>query len=289
MSQTRIEATSYISQPTKLARTDEQMFVRTMVEVSTVMDMLCTEYNLPRYYRVDSIDQEWARKIHPDNLLQQARNSLALSSAAFGGHLDSQNDPRPLMCPVPVIHRIIPTRVGLVRHAKIGYTRKACYEASLRIKLLQPIIEKVCKWYGSLKTTRKEINNELFALPSHPSMKNTVVFPVHCKKSVGLSPFIDGIIRMQTKFELSKEQCVGLCYNVLTNERPFYFWDTCNEFLLYADNFEQVNHCSAVSLGVLFHEKCGSASTVVISRISRSVISHTTVENHRMIRLSVQS
>jgi hypothetical protein len=87
---------------------------------------------------VDNVDQEWSRRIHPNNLLQACRNSLALSDAAFGGHVDSQNDPREHMSTVPVIHRIVKTDIGWAR--PIGYSRKSCYDAGLRYQQIAPLV-----------------------------------------------------------------------------------------------------------------------------------------------------
>ena len=191
MCQRRDSTSAFVSRPDKLSRTDEPMFVKTMVEVSCLVDMLCNEHGLPKFYHVDGIDHEWARRIHPDNLLQQARYSLAMSNACFAPHMDTQNDARELMSPVPVVHRIVETRIGLARYARIGYSRKSCYDAGIRTNLLQPVVEKVCRWYKSIPETRRVVSNDLFTLGLSPNLYGTVVFPVHCHKTVGLSPFID--------------------------------------------------------------------------------------------------
>jgi hypothetical protein len=111
-SQVRDPRFACITQPSLLSRTSESTLIQTMVLVSQIMDMVCKEYNKTPLYRVDGIQNDWAKEIHEENLCQQVRNSLATADIAFGGHLDSQNDPRPLMCPVPVVHRIVETRIG---------------------------------------------------------------------------------------------------------------------------------------------------------------------------------
>ena len=246
-----------ISKPTLLARTKEDLFLQTMVQVSTVMDMLCKEFSMPKLFRVNGIDKEWARQLHPDNVVQSIRNSVALASAAFGGHLDSQNDPRELMCAVPVVHRIFQSSIGPIRHAKIGYSRKACYEAGLRLNLLQPIVKDVASWYYSLDGNQRVVSNKLFLLPRSPTIDRGISFPVHCKKSVGLSTFIDAVILMQQQFDLSKEQCIGLAYNILTSESPFYFWKTAMEFMEDTDvhHNQRMKNLSPINLGLEYHRK----------------------------------
>jgi hypothetical protein len=208
------------------------------------------------YYRVNNIDREWARTIHPDNLFQQARNSLALQGSAFSGHLDTQNDPREMMCAVPVLHRITETKYGLARYAMIGYSRKSCYDAGIRTMILAPVVREVARWYYDLPSTRSKASNDLFGMPRFENDSSIVVFPVHCDKSVGLSPFIDGIIKMQATFALTKEQSVALCYHVVTNESPFYFWETVREYIVGANNMEAlVSSMSPVELGLDFHNR----------------------------------
>ena len=87
MCQKRDKVSAFISCPDKLVRTNEPMFIRTMLHLSTVMDMVCKEYSLPFFYQVDGIEKQWATTIHPDNLMQQTRNSIAMSNAVFGPHL----------------------------------------------------------------------------------------------------------------------------------------------------------------------------------------------------------
>lgn len=225
-SQTRNIERAGISEPSMLEHTTEPHFVDSMVQISKVMDMLCREKNLGEYHRVDGIQKEWAQRIHPDNLMQQSRVSLSFSTSAFSGHLDSQNDPRYRMSPVPVIHRIVQTTAGPARLAKIGYSRKACYEAGNRRKLLEPIIRKVSKWYQDLPDRRKLVVDDLFhsmeweESPGHGA--SGVIFPPHCCKSVGLSPYIDGVIKLQNNYSLSRQHCIAICFNVVTSESPFY-------------------------------------------------------------------
>ena len=225
-SQKRSRDAACVSQPTLLLRSKEDVFIRTMVDVSTVMDMICEEYHLPQYFRVDAIDSDWSRTLHPNNLCQQVRNSIALSHAAFGGHLDTMNDPREGMCPVPVIHQIVQTPLGLARHAKIGCTRRACFEAGVRRDLLQPIVEEVSTWYMNQPETRRKVTNRLFSFPQQDDVYDSQIFPMHFEKSVGLSPFIDGVIKLQRRFSLQQEHCISIAYHTVTNESPFYFYRT---------------------------------------------------------------
>jgi hypothetical protein len=202
-----------------------------MIELSTVTDLLCEEYGLPSYFRVNGINGEWVENIGDGNLMQAARYSLALPHMAFAGHFDSQNDPRELMSAVPVIHRIIQTRIDWVRFAKIGYSRRSCYEASIREGLLGPPLSRVAQWYNNLPHHRKVLDKMLFKMAPCMSVPGAVVFPTHCEKSIGLSPFIDGILRMQHSFNLTKEHCTAIAYNVVTSESPFYFWETAQDYL----------------------------------------------------------
>ena len=85
-------------------------------------------------------------------------------------------------------------------------------------------------------------------------MDYRLVLPVHCCKTVGLSPFIDGILKMQKAFCLSRHQCVAVAYNVLTSERPFFFWDVCMDYIRSASTNKSAR-ISAVDLGLQFHDK----------------------------------
>ena len=58
-----------------------------------------------------------------------------------------------------------------------------------------------------------------------------VIFPPHCCKSVGLSPYIDGVIKLQNNYSLSRQHCIAICFNVVTSESPFYFWKVVMDLL----------------------------------------------------------
>ena len=258
-SQARDKECCNISLPVTLKHTKEPAFVQSMVRISMVTDMVCKEYNWLECFRVEGIEQEWAHQIHPKNLLQSSRHSLSLPSSAFLPHMDTQNDPRPLMSTVPVIHRIVNTVHGPMRHAKIGYSRKACYEAGVRRDLLMPVITKVSNWYHGLSSTRTLVNNDLF----HPCDKRKIVkdrewltLPVHCCKTVGLSTYIDSIARLQTEFSFSRYQCVALAYSVLASESPYHYWKTAIDLIaMSVAEKEEIGRMQAVDLGFYFQQK----------------------------------
>jgi hypothetical protein len=170
-------------------------------------------------------------------------------------HLDVHNDPRELMCAVPVVHRILMTKAGPARHATIGYTRKACFEASVRLNLFSPIVREISAWYEMQEENRTQVSNALFSCGEQNYNPDYQSFPVHFKKSVGLSPYIDGIIKMQSTFALCKEQCTALCFNVLTSESPFFFWSTVNSYLGDTSSSTNPNTLTPVALGIEFHDK----------------------------------
>ena len=119
--------------------------------------------------------------------------------------MDTQNNQRAFMSPVPVIHRILETPHGLARFARIGYSRKACYEAGLRRKLLEPIVREVSEWYRTLQSTRTTVNNRLYESGGGSGIVREeygLVLPVHCCKTLGLSPFIDALVKMQAAFNI---------------------------------------------------------------------------------------
>jgi hypothetical protein len=135
----------FMTKPELLNRTTQPIFTKTMLEPTITMDMVCQLFSMELCHWVDGINNDWARKITPDNVFQVARNSLALSDKAFGGRLDSQNDPWDLMSPVPVIHKIVPTADGYACLEKIGYLRKACYESGFQTNKILPMIIWVCQ------------------------------------------------------------------------------------------------------------------------------------------------
>ena len=140
--------------------------------------------------------------------------------------MDTQNDSRKLMSPVPVIHQIVNTPHGLARFARIGYSRKSCYEAGLRRKLFEPIVREVGGWYANLPPTRTLVNNDLFEAGKASGIvceDYGLVLPVHCCKTVGLSPFIDALVKLQTTYGFSRQHCIAVAYNVVTSERTFFF------------------------------------------------------------------
>ena len=258
-SQARDPECCNVSMPATLKHTKEPAFVQSMVHISMLTDMVCKQYKLPECFRVEGIEKEWAHQIHPKNLLQSARHSLSLPSSAFLPHMDTQNDARPFMSCVPVIHRIVNTIHGPMRHAKIGYSRRACYEAGVRRDLLLPVITKVSEWYRSLPSTRTLVNNDLF----HPCEKGKIIkdrewltLPVHCCKTVGLSTFIDSISRLQTVFSFSRYQCVALAYSVLVSESPYYYWTTAMNLIAMSEaQKEEIGRMQAVDLGFYFQQE----------------------------------
>ena len=54
------------------------------------------------------------------------------------------------------------------------------------------------------------------------SIEGMVIIPVHFKKSVGFSPFIDGVIKLQNRFHLTKTQCIAVCFSVVASECTFF-------------------------------------------------------------------
>ena len=262
-SQTRDPTFGHVSLPSTLKHTDEPAFVNSMVHISEVTDLLCKEYGRLECFRLEGIDKEWAHQIHPKNILQSSRSSLSRPWSAFSPHMDTQNDPRPSMSPVPVIHKIIDTKVGLVRHAKIGYSRKACYEAGIRRDLLAPVVQEVSEWYRSLPTTRTLVNNDLF-YPSRSGQiskhEEWLSLPVHCCKTVGLSTYIDAIARLQKDFLFSRLQCVALAYSVVASEIPYYFWKLSINWI-DANNSEKaaISTMHPVDLGLYFHQRLMSS------------------------------
>ena len=281
-SQCRDPEAACVSLPAKLTLTDNPGFVESMVHLSRVTDHLCDVYQRKRLFREDGIDVEWSRKIHPDNLLQASRSSLAFATSGFGPHMDTQNDQRAFMSPVPVIHRILETLHGLARFARIGYSRKACYEAGLRRKLLEPIVREVSKWYRTLPSTRRIVNNQLYELGGGSGIVREeygLVLPVHCCKTLGLSPFIDALMKMQTSFGLSRQHCVAVAYNIVASERPFYFRTVAKD---YTDNIEEetlrVKALSAIDLAVEFWNRMGEKETSgLFRRVPSTGTNHTAV------------
>ena len=248
-----------VSQPSTLSLTEELPFLDSMVHLSKVADYFCDEYKIDRLFRVEGIAEEWAQKLHPDNLLQASRSSLSFASSGFGPHVDMQNDKRKFMSGVPVIHRIVDTPLGPARFARIGYSRRACYEAGRRRKILEPIVREVSDWYKKLQETRRMVIHTLF----HVSIGNGIhrewcglIIPVHCCKTVSLSPFIDGLLRLQSSFGFSRQHAVAVAYNVLTSERPFFFWSVTKDYIsLVEAEREAVKVQSPVDLGVQFWQK----------------------------------
>jgi hypothetical protein len=156
---------------------------------------------------------------------------------------------------VPVLHTIRRTAIGLARYARIGYSRRSCYDAGVRTKILLPVLHEVSNWYYKLNNTQRLVDNNLYSLEQSSSLIGTIIFPVHCHKTVGLSPFIDGIRKMQSAYSLSKEHSTALCYNVITNECPFYFWSVVQDYLSNtSQNMECVKALSPVALRLEFHE-----------------------------------
>ena len=60
MSQLRDPNTAFISVQAKLKRTDETMFIKLMLGLSRLTNLLSMHYNLGPLFRVDNIDAEWA-------------------------------------------------------------------------------------------------------------------------------------------------------------------------------------------------------------------------------------
>ncbi len=144
----------------------------------------------------------------------------------------------------------------MARLAKIGYSQRSCYSAGVRMKLLRPILQQIIFWYKAQPETRRIASNDLFTM--HSSMLHgCIVFPFHFSKTVGLSPFIDGVIKMQKRYNLTHTHCIGLCYNVLASNSLFYFWHTCQYYLLECDveEVEVIIKSTGVDLGVLIHDK----------------------------------
>jgi hypothetical protein len=124
------------------------------------------------------------------------------------------------------------------------------------MKLLRTILQQIISWYKAQPKTRRIASHDLFTMHSS-TLHGCIVFPVHFSKTVGLSPFIDGVIKMQERYNLTHAHCIGLCYNVLASNSPFYFWHTCQYHLLECDieEVEVITKSTCMDLEVLFHDK----------------------------------
>ena len=123
--------------------------------------------------------------------------------------------------------------------------------------MLQPIVEEVSTWYMNQPETRRKVTNRLFSFPQQDDVYDSQIFPMHFEKSVGLSPFIDGVIKLQHRFSLQQEHCISVAYHTVTNESPFYFYRTVLDYLELDDGHEFMNVCSMspVELGLDFHRR----------------------------------
>jgi hypothetical protein len=160
------------------------------------------------------------------------------------------------MSNVIIIHKMADCVGHVARLAKFGYSRRSCYSAGIRMKLLRPILQQIMSWYKAEPETRRIASNDLFTMHSS-TLHVCIVFPVHFSKTVGLSPFVDGVIKMQKRYSLTYAHSIGLCYNVLANNSSFYFWHTCQYYLLECnvEEVEVITKSTCVDLRVLFQDK----------------------------------
>ena len=245
--------------PRILDRTKEPTFLEIQKELSEITNAISETFNLPKYHCVDDIHLQFAATLHPEGIYPAWRAAWHGPNRFIDVHEDAMNDSRPLMSPVGVLSRIYQTKDGPLRLTKIGYSRKSLRDSLIRHALIEPVVRRFKEWETEQSPLASEVTSDLLELPPNSQIEGVVEIPCHLERSVGLSPYIYAVIKLQKMMRLSREQCVAITYNCITNESPFYFYEVFQNSLTMSDSeIEDKRRLSAVEIGLWYHDQMWS-------------------------------
>ena len=243
-----------VTRPRILERTRETIFIAIQEQLSRLIDAVCDALSLPKYHRVDGIDECFARKLHPKGIIPSWRVAMNSPNQRLEVHEDINNDKRELMSQVGVLSRIYTTELGPVRLSKIGYSRQSLFDSIRREQEIKPIVAQFKIWEERQTQMLSTISQELFNIKPNSPIPGVIEIPCHLERAVGVSPYIHATIRLQRLMTLTRHQCVAILYNCVTNESPFFFTPFMNIYfrsITTIANRWQKSHRSRLVFGIM--------------------------------------
>jgi hypothetical protein len=245
-----------VSVPALKPATDD-IHVKAMVAISALMkhhifvDLKDTVYfDTVHASRAD----DFAKQLHPDNVLEALRSALSNVLNPCGCHGDAHNDNHPNFKPVITLSYFIEIDSVIYRIALIGYSRlsiRGYYER--RSKPDAKLVRKIKEVIGGLSSSRIDWEGSLLminggVLPEpHKRMGDTELgFCVdHCHMNCFryLSAWIHFASKLITHFSLSFEDTVGLIIGMYCENNPITFVLVAKDLLL--ENDSMVNESMA--------------------------------------------
>jgi hypothetical protein len=105
--------------PRLLEMTDHPIFLAVNIELSCLINLVCEQYSLPQYYRQDNFHKRFCHQLHPQGVIPAWRVAISQPDQFLQVHEDSKNETRPLMSPVGVFSRLVPSIEGPLRLTKL--------------------------------------------------------------------------------------------------------------------------------------------------------------------------
>jgi hypothetical protein len=242
------------TRPRLLERTKEPMVLEIQKDLSLMSDLVSSEFGLPQFHRVGNIHKDYAAKLHPQGIFPAWRAAGHGPFSYVEIHEDSLNDSRPLMSPVGVLSKIYQTNDGPIRLTKIGYSRQSLLDAINREADIKPVVKEFKEWEKAQPDLAKVVSNDLLKIRPNSDLPGVIEIPTHLERSVGVSPYIYATIHLQKCLSLSRQQCVGILYNCVTSESPYYFYATFQHIMLLPAHERKIlSDMSPVALGLWFH------------------------------------
>jgi hypothetical protein len=243
-----------MTRPRVLDRTREPGFLSVQKQLSQLLDETSKTFGLPLFHRVDGIHDRYAGTLQADGVYAAWRVAAHSSEEFVEVHEDALNDSRPLMSPVGVLSRIFQTETGPLRLSKIGYSRQSLLDSERRSHDLKPIIQEFLNWEESQMPIMKIVSNDLFSIKNQSKLPGIIQIPCHLDRCIGVSPYIHATIQLQKKMTLSRQQCVAILYNSVTNESPFFFYSVYEMILSFPMmRLKELSDMSPVEIGLWFH------------------------------------
>jgi hypothetical protein len=245
-----------MTKPRVLDDTRLPVFLEVQKELSVLSDLISKAFGLPNYHMEEDIHLKFARKLHPLGLYPAWRAAVHGPDHYIEVHEDALNDSRKAMSPVGVLSCMYQTREGPIRLTKIGYSRQSLHDSLKREALIKPVVREFLSWEQAQPTLMKEVSSNLLLLQPNSDLPGVIEIPCHLERSVGVSPFIHAIIKLQCFLGLTRSHCVALAYNCVTNESPFFFYSAYEDILALQSTTakKELSEKSPVELGVWFHD-----------------------------------
>jgi hypothetical protein len=254
--QNLVRATFGTTIPRILEKTHKPMYLEVQKDLSVLIDLVLSQFDLPQYHRLDDLHTRFWRLLHPHGIIPFWRVAISRPDQFLQVHEDSNNESQPLMSPVGVLLHLVVTVDGPLQLTKIEYSCKSLLDATLQESVILPIVCEFLEWERSQPELLMVCSNKLLDQPTNSATLGAIEFPCHLERSVGVSPYLHATYELQKLLSLDRHQCNVVLYHCVTNKLPSYFYEVFQGIKSsLASDQQMLSNKTSVQLEVWFHNQ----------------------------------